>query len=254
MRIGTWNVEHARGTVPNELRRQVLESLDADIWVLTETRDELRPSPDHALTPSAPLPSGLLDGSDATDRWVSIWSRFPRLGRVATADPTRTTAARFATNRDGAELIVFGTVLPWHADKDDDDKNWDKFHRVVAAQAEEWAAIRAEHPHAALVVAGDFNHSLSGPGYYWTKQGRAELRAAFEGAGLQCLTGAWPLAPLVEAPIDHIAVAPPLDARLEVAEVTAWTNRNGDDVVLSDHSGVLVECRTIPIEGWLAEG
>jgi hypothetical protein len=41
VRIGTWNVEYAAGAAKNALRRDVLKAADADIWVLTETHDEL---------------------------------------------------------------------------------------------------------------------------------------------------------------------------------------------------------------------
>jgi hypothetical protein len=255
MRIGTWNLDHGEGVLKNALRQQVLEEHGADIWVLTETSDELRPTEAHSASASEERPLG-----EPPQRWVTIWSRYKRLGRVKTVDGSRTVASRFATPERGAggpggegEVIVFGTVLPWHSDCDAGDKNWDKFHRVVPAQGQEWVAVREQFPHATLVVAGDFNQSLAGS-FYWTRQCRTELRAALDSAGLQCPTGTWPYAhgTLEQPPIDHVAVAPPLDARLEVNLVTGWHGRNHDDVELTDHSGVLVDFETVPIEGWLA--
>ncbi len=106
-------------------------------------------------------------------------------------------------------------MLPWHADGLHDDPpktNWSEFYRVVDEQAGEWRSLRERHPESLLVVAGDLNHSLGGPHYYGTKQGRAHLRDALVSADLDCLTETEriPIGQLDFPPIDHVCVAPPI--------------------------------------------
>ena len=43
MRIATWNVAYGTGGPANRRRREKMQSVDADIWVLTETHDALVP-------------------------------------------------------------------------------------------------------------------------------------------------------------------------------------------------------------------
>ncbi len=72
MRIGTWNVEYPAGKDRNPLRLARLKAANADIWVLTETHDELDRSsrPRTRCAPSrrwGHLPAGALKwGSGAT--------------------------------------------------------------------------------------------------------------------------------------------------------------------------------------------
>lgn len=44
LRIGTWNVEYAN-LANNPRRLELMHTANADIWVLTETRDELNLRP-----------------------------------------------------------------------------------------------------------------------------------------------------------------------------------------------------------------
>ena len=47
VRIGTWNVEYARGVEKNGRRAELLRSRHAAVWVLTETHDDLDLSATH---------------------------------------------------------------------------------------------------------------------------------------------------------------------------------------------------------------
>lgn len=105
MRIGTWTVEYAAGADKNERRRSVLQQHDCDLWVLTETHDELAPSAAYEPIHSAQRPTGRLGG-----RWASIWTRYPVLQRLDVVDPRRTVAA--LVQAPTGPLIVFGTVMP----------------------------------------------------------------------------------------------------------------------------------------------
>lgn len=53
MKIATWNVAYARGKASNEKRRNVLEKVNADVWVFTETHADLTPGPGYCKFLSA---------------------------------------------------------------------------------------------------------------------------------------------------------------------------------------------------------
>ena len=234
VRIGTWNVAYA--SLANNARRlALLSAASADIWILTETRDEFDLGPEHTPVSSQPR-----YGTVGTPRWVTIWSRFPMTEAVPVRDCSRTVAALYATPL--GPLLVYGTVLPWHSDRDAGDAaNWVKHHHVISEQGAEWADLRERHHDAALCIAGDLNMNFGGPHYYGTAKGRTLLRAALTNAGLICVTGTdrIPAPWLGHAPIEHICLSAPQAARTRV--VAAWEGADANGVRLSDHSGLVVE-------------
>lgn len=236
LRIGTWNVEYGCGVSKNARRLARLRDADCDLWVLTETHDDLSLGDGfHSLTTPAPRPSKATAG-----RWTTLWSRFP-LERLPVLDPVRTVAA--LVHAPFGDLVVFGTVLPWHSDVGPEGtaRVWTEFYRVVPEQGREWATLRAAHPHASFCVAGDLNMNLGGPHYYGTIKGRAMLREALAGAGLRCVTETErvPQGLLQHPHIDHVCLSEDLAARAEV--VGGWEGSEADGTRLSDHSAVVVE-------------
>src|SRR5665647_1505564 len=61
VRVGTWNVEYARGAEKNDRRRAQLLSRRAAVWVLTETHDDLDLSATHDAVRSE-HPHGVVRG------------------------------------------------------------------------------------------------------------------------------------------------------------------------------------------------
>ncbi len=235
MRIGTWNVEYARPARVDALRR-VLAANPADIWVLTETHDDLRPPDCEFVAHTEPRPKNW-SGIRAGSRWVSIWSRFPILATVSgsLADHERTVAALLDLGLS-RQLIVYGTVMPWKGDRGKQD--WSEHHAVVPQQVAEWRELTQRYPDAALCVAGDFNTDMGTGSYYGTKRGIALLRAGLADCQLFCATEMPRVTTglLQFPPIDHIAVPSAWEAITSV--VTAWPAQMG---VLSDHSGLVIE-------------
>lgn len=236
LRIGTWNVQYAAGAARNVLRRGRLDATPADIWVLTETHDDLDLSDTHGAVSTLQRPTGRAGG-----RWTTIWCRWPVVQQIEVEDPVRTVAAIFEA--PAGPVAVYGTVLPWHSDKgpSGDARNWTEQDRVLPQQIAEWAAIRASFPTVPFVVAGDLNMSLGGRHYYGTRRGRAALREGMERVGLACATE-WERVPdglLDHSPIDHVLVPEGWLARSSV--VAAWRGTDEQGRKLSDHSGLLVE-------------
>lgn len=236
MRIGTWNVEYAEGADKNARRLARLRQVDADIWVLTETNDELDLSASHQSISTVQRPPG-----DKGGRWTTIWSRFPVSEVIAVEDNVRTVAAVLASPL--GNIVVYGTVLPWGTDSgpSGSSKGWAEMDRVLPLQLLEWAQLRERYAGLPLVLAGDFNLSLGGKHYYGTQRARKVMREGLGTLGLFCATE-WDRIPsglLRHSPIDHVVVPAEWQGRTNV--VAAWEGREPDAVALSDHSGAVVE-------------
>jgi hypothetical protein len=243
MRIGTWNVEYAY-TKRLDALRQVIAENPADIWVLTETHDDLAPKNCPYVAHSEPRPknwAGIRDGS----RWVSIWSIYPIIEQVMlpTSDRERTVIALLDLGQSKT-MLVYGTVLPWKGDRDRVANDWSEHHSVIPEQCAEWLELRKKYPEALLCVAGDYNTDMGTGSYYGTKQGIAALSAGLTACSLFCSTEPkrFPAGLLQNLPIDHIAL--PIAWELSASVVAAWP---ADKATLSDHSGMVVEVTDCPI-------
>lgn len=240
LRVGTWNVQYARGIEKNCRRLDLLASQAAQVWVLTETHDDLDLSASHR-----PIHSDQRYSAPG-GRWTTLWTSLPLIERLPTSDPRRCVAARLDAGAAG-EIVVYGTVLPWNGDVGPDSdrpaKGWEEFPRVVTGQGREWASLRKRYPEATLVVAGDLNQDLGGKHYYGTKACRAVLSRELTRANLVCLTTTdrFDAGVLQHPPIDHVCVGAG-HGREFTTEVHGW-NSLVDGARLSDHGGVLVTLR-----------
>lgn len=238
LRIGTWNLEYAAGAEKNAARRARLRAEDADVWILTETHDDVDLSASHTAVCSTQRPTGRAGG-----RWTVIWTRWPVVERLAAEDRERTVAAMLES--PVGPLIVYGTVLPWHSDPGPDAmspaKAWTEQDRVLRLQLAEWARLGERFPGVPLVVAGDLNMNLGGPHYYGTARGRRALREGLAGVGLACATETEcvPAGALRHPHIDHVVVPAAWLPRSRV--LSAWEGTTARGMRLSDHSGLVVE-------------
>ena len=237
IRIGTWNVEYAAGAERNALRLAQLCAAAADVWVLTETHDDLDLSATHLAVSTVQRATGR-DGG----RWTTIWSRYPVFERLSVEDPHRTVAVLLDAPR--GRIAVYGTVLPWHSDPGPGAvpaKAWTEQDRVLPIQLAEWEAIQARFPGVPLVVAGDLNMNLGGKHYYGTARGRKALHEGLEALGLGSATEheRMPLDALRHPPIDHVVVPKAWLPGSRV--VAAWEGTDASGKKLSDHSGMVVE-------------
>lgn len=190
LRIATWNLERPRrtslGKIPFLLER--IQAVNADVWVLTETNTVIDLSASHQPIASTPVASLHKSG----ENWTTIWSRYP-VRPLPTYDPSIAVCGEI--DSPAGPLIVYGTVLPYHADRvhTGNAKSWSEHYRVIPLQAAEWRTLRASFPIHRFCVAGDLNQSRdgrrwSGRQWYGTAKGRDLLTSELESAGLKCVT------------------------------------------------------------------
>lgn len=244
MRIGVWNLECVNFRDRNAARLDFLLERDVDIWVLTETHEEIDLSPTHFhAARSKPRTRSANDM-----HWVSIWSRFQVIETIEDPD-VRTAIALLDT--PAGRMMLFGTVWPWHSDQGEHpgDKAWTNWARqapVIAQQGAQWKRLKADWPDSILCVAGDLNMTFGGPNTYHSRDGRLEAALAMEAHDLICAT-AWERVPrdaLDRAPIDHILLPYDIAIRARVKEV--WPGHPRAPDRLSDHSGLIVEIAAPP--------
>jgi endonuclease/exonuclease/phosphatase family metal-dependent hydrolase len=234
IRIGTWNVQYAYQSRLAALADKLAE-FEADIWILTETHDDLVPAGCKYFVHAAARPaisSFVRSGS----RWVSIWSKFPvRDVTLPCMDRERSVAGLIDQGSAGT-LAVYGTVLPWNGDRQ--IRSWDEHNRIIPIQCDEWRLLQTSWPDARLCVAGDWNTDMAQGRRYGSRTGIEALRQGMRKSSLFCATEpdrvGVELLPVL--PIDHIAL--PLEWERRKTVVSAWP---ADRVNLSDHSGLVVE-------------
>ena len=198
-----------------------MEAVDADIWVLTETRRDFAPPGQYTLA-GCSGDAALLDAKNQWT-WVAIWSRLPVLDPCPTSDPMRTVAVRIEP-ATGRPVIVHGIVLPARVDDQRFVRGSDAFTAALREQSITWETWRRSFPDQALCVAGDFNQELGGPIRVGFKASRDFLSARLKAANLTCLTGGDD-DPVIretnEASMDHLCIGASLRAAGQPKSV-AW--------------------------------
>lgn len=244
MKLATRNLERLgyprrRSMAPP---RAHMEAIDADVWVLTETVEDISPGAGYVGVGTTGS-----DRDQGTDEvWTKIWSRWPIEALPPTSDPVRCVAAR-VVHPQREPFVVYGTVLPWSRDR------WRGFRAAggvafgaaLDAQATDWAKLREEYPEDDLLVMGDLNQQLGvgEPWYYGSKLNESRLREALTRLSLVAFTGGANDPVRREsadmACIDHICG--PARLSTKVRSTTRWPEAPKPVAGLSDHFGVAVE-------------
>ncbi len=252
MRVATWNVERPKnGASPRSQRilAQIRE-VAADLWILTETHDAIRPGPGYHAASTPTVPAAPIH-HDEGEHKTTIWSRWPIVEQWETATPHRATCAIVETPLE--EMAIYGTVLPYHATRwpYGTPRNWDAHYAAIAIQGADWSRLRRKYPAHGFCVAGDLNQTRTGRLWYGSKWGRALLDLALKENNLVGVTQAdFSAARQLPAEdqellircIDHIC----LDRRWTklVRRIGIWPNETAGGEYLSDHSGVFVDLAT----------
>ena len=232
MRIATWNVAYGMGEAVNQRRSAKMAEIDADVWILTETHDDLSPGPEFRAVHGANRP--LDDGNRQVvkgSRFVSIWVK--NEGSPTSLDVTdRVFSVACLVGTEMGPLVVFGTVLPWYGRGN--------YVETVETQSADWRALGRESG-ANVCVAGDFNADLEGgPHYYGAKTSKRAITEALAATGLTLLTGYERTRSSREhGLIDHITISN--DVASGSREPIVWDMVDAEGRRLSDHVGVAVD-------------
>ena len=226
IRVATWNVKWATPeTKAGKRIQQIIEQIDADIFVLTEGCKELMPE-------GFVLDGGAEWGYESTDkrkRKVLLWSRYP-LAAPFHGEGFHLPEGRFiaATVQHPAGAIhVHGVCIPWkaaHVRSGRNDRVEWQDHSTYLDGLRQLIEI-AKPP---LVVLGDFNQRI--PRVSQPKSVAEKLSQCMD--GLDVCTAL----PLAKPLIDHIAVSQEFIATK--VEVIPDHDKEGR---LSDHRGVIAE-------------
>lgn len=239
--IATWNVERLRSLKTKRGQRADLfmRSVSADVWVLTETSERVRPGPEFQVVSAA----GPDDGHKPDERWATICSRFPIAMEIRTSDPFKSVAALIRP-REMAPFLVYGVVLPMV------DAAWygapaaggQAFEAALARLAADVRRIRDEYGGLDLFLAGDFNQDLADDHYYGSRLRKQRLKDVLDEMRLKPFTAGADDPVRAGSPphacIDHICAS----GEWRVRRSVRWPNLpKPASRKLSDHFGVALE-------------
>jgi endonuclease/exonuclease/phosphatase family metal-dependent hydrolase len=219
MKIATWNLERPNysSKTRNTKIIEVLNEVDADILILTETNTIINPG--NAYTHFTTSSSKLLnqpyykEGENRT----TIWSKYPANRNMETYDGFTSICIGIKTPL--GDLNVYGTIIGIHGNRRE------SFNKDLEKQLVDWRRISQI---GNICVAGDFNISF-GDNYYYTKEGRQKINTTFEELKIENLTQHIP------ENIDHIAIASSF-IKSKTLKTSVWN----ENKKLSDHIGVCV--------------
>ena len=217
MKIATWNVERLKH---KKLLDEMLHSIDevnADILVLTETDQRLRPRYRFRYeTPGMAICQP--DIYAPTENRVSIYTNYPCVRQYSTYDENTALCVELETEK--GNLIVYGTIIGIYGNRHqtflpDLMKQMDDLRRLSKLGTD-------------ICFCGDFNCSYA-DNYYFTAAGRSAILNGLKDCSLSLLTADQPEC------IDHIALTENFVGDVEV-RIAEWNQAK----TLSDHKGIAV--------------
>lgn len=217
MRIATWNVErlkHRRSLCDILL---ACEQARADILILTETDEQVRPSSFRYCFQTPKLMEIAPVYYKPTENRVSILTNYKCVSEHITYD--KYTALCVELETELGYLCVYGTIMGIEGNRRP------SFKADLQKQLEDFARLTAAGKK--LCIAGDYNISFS-DNYYFTNFGRNTLTQLFSENHIRLLTQ--------DAPecIDHIAVSDKFVNGMSVS-LEEWNIEKN----LSDHKGIV---------------
>jgi endonuclease/exonuclease/phosphatase family metal-dependent hydrolase len=239
MRIATWNLERPKPNswLKNPSRTAKIAEVDADLWVLTETSSAIS-IPGYEYVSTQPTDVDRYPGENFT----TIWSRWPIIKVIHTNDPEVAVCAEIDT--PAGPMILYGTIITYANDGVNDGgyKRWEKHRQSIRNHAKDWRQIQQQFPHHHFCIAGDFNQSRDGSGWYADPEAVTMLTTILLDLSLDCKTGidlrkTGKLE--TRASVDHICLSRPLAGA--VVDIGAWEGTTIDGTRMSDHNGVFVD-------------
>lgn len=236
IRIATWNLDHAYKNNSSKIGAQIqkIESIDADIWILTETCSQVDLYPLHF----SQIPSEL---NSYKKHCSTIWSRLPIRKIIKTYDAETAVCAEIEASE--LNIIVYGTIITYQMDgvQSGKSKPWEEHHKAISDHGVDWAKIIADNRNSIFCVAGDFNQARDGSDWYFAnttnRKGIDDLTKQLSLNNLSCLTDEdFCKSNKLEGRhnVDHICITSQYQQICK--KVAVWYEPE-----LSDHNGVYVE-------------
>lgn len=218
MKIATWNIERMARS-PSKFKA-ACEQVQADILVLTETDDRVRPEYRYSFfSPTPPDIQGTRFGTiryAPTEHRVAIFTNYEPIRQHPTADSYTSLCVELATER--GNLLIYGTIIGTH-------DVTTVFPQDLARQIPDIERLSAIGP---LCVCGDFNCFFTGRAWP-SRTGRDALLQTFSQTHMKLLTKEQPDC------IDHIAISEQFLGK-DAVKIEEWNC----DYRLSDHEGIVV--------------
>lgn len=254
MKIATWNLQRPAMTGARvEALLKHIRAIAADVWILTETRDNIDLSADGYHGASTDEIESM---HRSGERRTTIWSREPIVQKLPTHCPATAVCVELGSSPVGP-MIVYGTIIPYgnaagryayHSAGEDRDglKAWDLHYESIALHQRDLVSLRERFPNHGRCFAGDFNQSRdgrmwNGRHYYGTPRGRDLLTECLQASGLECVTADDFVAAgqvSTQSLVDHICLDHSSAKRVQARD--AWEAPNVGDKRSSDHCGVCV--------------
>jgi exonuclease III len=222
MRIATWNVERLKNRAHLNEITEILDGLDADVLVLTETDSRIAlKNYTRSIFSTPPLIEIASEFYKPTENRTTIWSKFPANRQFETYD--RYTSLCVELHTTFGPLRFYGTIIGIYGNRKP------PFKEDLSEQLKDFRRLAAEDN---LCVLGDLNISFA-DSYYHTEFGRNVLDNSFSDNRLNLLTRD------VAECIDHIAISQKI-VQNSSYHITEWNI----DKRLSDHKGIMVSFET----------
>ncbi|MEF9984028.1 MAG: hypothetical protein RR710_05750 [Oscillospiraceae bacterium] len=215
IKIATWNVERLCHKNKLPLIMEICIRKNADIFVLTETDEQLRL--DYRSCFKTPVPISSSINYRSSESRVSIFTNYEVIKQYHTFDKYTAICIEVAT--EFGNLLVYGVIMGIFGNRQINYKI--DLPCIIADIARLTANGKS------LCVCGDYNCSFS-DNYYYTKDARLTLEKSFEKNYLELLTRQQPQC------IDHIAISRRFIGESAVS-VMEWNHEKK----LSDHKGIL---------------
>lgn len=218
MKIATWNIERLKHFKKVDEFHDILNKMNVDILVLTETDTRIFPRFQHQFN-TLSLSDLQPDFYRKTEKRVSVYTNYPCVRRIDTYD--NRTAICLELETKYGNLIVYGTIMGVFGNRAK------SFQTDLVKQMQEIRELCADGKD--ICVIGDYNLSFSDH-YYYTKFGRSLVEDTFKDCGIKILTRD------KSQCIDHIAISESFVGDREI-DIYEWNQ----DKKLSDHKGISVE-------------
>jgi hypothetical protein len=239
--ITNWNIMRAFPTSRRWSRvENLLGRIGADVIVLTEAHCEMSPGKGYNGVFGG-VPYGEYRQGEVR---CAIWSQHELQPLDEYVDQTPDCAAARFNHPDYGGITVFACILPYLARPwmGTPTKGGKAFCHALDDFRAVWQRIQDSFPHDILVVAGDFNQSMSKFHYYGSHAQRAYLEEVLSEDVLDIMTAMEddPIArdSYPHACIDHVCVSGTAEFRLLKSE--RWPNLDAPDKSLSDHFAIRI--------------